>query len=136
MRCFLITFSVVCLLSGCGEVELSTADSVDGSDATAEANNTVAATDDAQAAASSETENVTMVTFKVPEMNCPFACYPSVKKTLEAQPGVAGVELVKQEKEGVINDRRVVISTSDKFDAEKAIAALAESGFGDSVVDN
>ena len=28
----------------------------------------------------------TKVSFEVPTMSCPFACWPKVKKTLEAQP--------------------------------------------------
>ena len=40
-------------------------------------------------------ESKTLV-LHVPDMHCPFACYPAVKETLESNPSVAGVDLVEQ----------------------------------------
>lgn len=75
-----------------------------------------------------------LVSLKVPEMHCPFACYPSVKSTLEGQTGVASVELVEQKEDGVIDNPVVLIKASTDFDIDQAIAALAKSGFADSQV--
>ncbi|QEG38523.1 heavy-metal-associated domain-containing protein [Roseimaritima ulvae] len=70
-----------------------------------------------------------LVTLHVPEMHCPFACYPAVKKALEAEPGVVGVDLAEQKQEGVIDNPEVKIQVSDAFDAQAAIDALAKAGF-------
>lgn len=70
-----------------------------------------------------------LVTLRVPEMHCPFACYPAVKKALEAEPGVVGVDLAEQKQEGVIDNPEVKIQVSDDFDAQAAIDALAKAGF-------
>ena len=69
------------------------------------------------------------LTISVPSMSCPKGCYPTVKETLEKQPGVKAVELYPQAKPNEINDRRVRVSLSGPFDATKAIAALAEENF-------
>lgn len=77
-----------------------------------------------------------LVNLKVPSMHCPFACYPSVKETLEAEAGVAEVELVQQQEEGVIDNPVVTIKAGDNFDLDKAITTLASAGFdGASVVE-
>jgi len=65
----------------------------------------------------------------VPEMHCPFGCYPSVKDTLEAIDGIAGVELVEQEEEGKINDRRVIVTFDGEVDSTVAVAALDDASF-------
>ncbi len=65
----------------------------------------------------------------VPDMHCPFACYPAVKETLESDPNVAGVDLVAQKEEGVIDDPSVVVTYGDGFDLDVAVAALAKRGF-------
>lgn len=70
-----------------------------------------------------------VVTLRVPEMHCPFACYPAVKKALEAEPGVVGVDLAKQKQDGVIDNPEVKIQVSSDFDAQAAIDALAKAGF-------
>lgn len=64
------------------------------------------------------------VNLAIPEMHCPFGCFPKAKDALEEVDGVASVELVEQEKEGEINDRRVVVTFDGKVDAATAIAAL------------
>ncbi len=76
------------------------------------------------------------LTLEVPGMHCPFGCYPTVEKTLTKLDGVEKVELVPQEKEGEINDRRVVVKLNDKFDASQAVTALAGAGFDGATVDN
>ena len=68
-------------------------------------------------------------TLEVPEMHCPYACYPTVKEALEDIDGVAGVDLVQQEEEGTINDRRVVVTFDGAVDGAKAIAALDQVNF-------
>jgi copper chaperone CopZ len=76
------------------------------------------------------------LTFAVPDMHCPFACYPAVKETLEGLDGVQTVELVPQEKEGVIDDRRVIVTLDGELDSATAITALAKAGFPDSTVED
>lgn len=66
---------------------------------------------------------------KVPTMSCPHGCWPTVKKTLEEQEGVASVELAKQSEEGTIDTPEVTIFYNGSFDAPKAIDALSKSGF-------
>ena len=80
--------------------------------------------------------DVELISLKVPSMHCPFACYPSIKKTLEAETGVAGVELAEQKEEGLIDNPVVLIKAGTNFDLDKAIATLAGTGFdGASVVE-
>lgn len=73
-----------------------------------------------------------LVSLKVPEMHCPFACYPAVKKTLEAEPGVLAVDLAEQQEEGAIDNPVVKVKVSKDFDAQAAVDALATAGFSDS----
>ncbi len=73
------------------------------------------------------------IAFKVPDMHCPHACWPSVQDTLAAEPGVGTVKLAEQKDEGSIDNPVVYIGVDDKFDAEHAIATLAEKGFKESV---
>lgn len=75
-----------------------------------------------------------LISLKVPGMHCPFACYPSVKKTLEGQSGVELVELAPQKEEGVIDNPVVLIKTTEGFDIDAAIQTLAQTGFEDSSV--
>lgn len=97
----------------------------------AEAAAEVAAQEADVKAVAGETETLVL---HVPEMHCPFACYPAVKQTLEGDASVAGVELAEQKQEGVIDNPRVVVTVSDGFDADAAIAALAKKGFKNSEV--
>ena len=73
---------------------------------------------------------------KVPTMTCPHGCWPTVKQTLSAQPGVAAVELSKQAKEDAIDNPVVVVKLDGKFDAKAAIQALAKAGFENAEVLN
>jgi periplasmic mercuric ion binding protein len=66
---------------------------------------------------------------KVPTMSCPHGCWPTVKKTLEEQEGVASVELAKQSDEETIDKPEVTVHYNGSFDSSKAISALSESGF-------
>src|SRR5258705_11534899 len=75
------------------------------------------------------------VTISVPEMHCPKMCYPTVEKTLKKQPGVESVALYPQAKTDVIDDRRVRVSLTGAFDAQKTIAALADEGFEGATVE-
>lgn len=74
------------------------------------------------------------LTMNVPEMHCPFACYPSVKEKLEKQADVMTVELAPQKEEGVIDNPQVIVTYKEGFDAEQAIAMLEAAGFGGSTV--
>lgn len=90
-----------------------------------------------QQAGSSESTDASaaqLISLKVPGMHCPFACYPSVKKTLEEQSGVELVELAPQKEEGIIDNPVVLIKTSEGFDLDAAIQTLAQTGFEDSSV--
>ena len=71
---------------------------------------------------------------KVPTMMCPYACWPKVKETLAAMPGVEGVQLAAQAKETEIDNPVVELKTTAEFDVEAAIAALAKVNFADAVV--
>lgn len=66
---------------------------------------------------------------KVPTMSCPHGCWPTVKKTLEEQSGVAGVELAAQTEEGEIDKPEVTIFYNGSFDAPAAVEALSKNGF-------
>ena len=76
------------------------------------------------------------LTMNVPEMHCPFACYPSVKKNLETRDDVMTVELAPQKEEGVIDNPQVIVTYKEGFDSDKAIAMLESVGFGGSSVVN
>lgn len=73
-------------------------------------------------------ESGTLV-LKVPDMHCPFACYPAVKSTLEKEQAVESVELTEQKEEGVLDRREVIVNYDAGFDVDAAIAALAQKGF-------
>ncbi len=72
-------------------------------------------------------------TLKVPTMNCPHGCWPTVKETLAKQPGVASVELAKQANETEISNPQVTLKLNGKFDLNAAITALAAAGFENAV---
>ena len=74
------------------------------------------------------------LTLNVPEMHCPFACYPSVKKNLETRGDVMAVELAPQKEEGVIDNPQVIVTYKEGFDAKEAIAMLEAAGFSGSTV--
>lgn len=71
----------------------------------------------------------TKVSFEVPTMSCPHACWPKVKKTLEAQPGVGDVTLAPQKEADLIDQPIVYVEVTDQFQADAAIAALSKVGF-------
>ncbi len=73
----------------------------------------------------------------VPGMQCPYSCWPKVKETLAAQPGVEDVQLAEQPEgtpEGEIKERVVELKLNGEFDAEAAVAALAEVNFDANVI--
>ncbi|TWU58802.1 hypothetical protein Poly51_15820 [Rubripirellula tenax] len=72
------------------------------------------------------------LTLKVPEMMCPFSCYPRVKESLENTAAVNGVELAAQKVEGVIDNRQVIVSYDAGFNLADAIDALQKEGFTES----
>ena len=74
------------------------------------------------------------LTLSVPEMHCPFACYPAVKKTLESDDTVSEVELAEQKEEGVIDNRQVIVKYDVGFDLDAAIASLDKRGFANSEI--
>ncbi len=78
-------------------------------------------------------ESGTLV-MRVPDMHCPFACYPAVKSTLEQETGIASVELTEQKQEGAIDNPAVVINYEPGFDVNAAIAALTKKGFAKSEI--
>lgn len=71
------------------------------------------------------------VQITVPEMHCPFACYPNVKETLKEQPGIDSetIELVEQKEEAVINDPRIIVKLNGDLNDQQVIKAIAETGF-------
>lgn len=92
----------------------------------------------AAATATATSENVmtepgTLV-MRVPDMHCPFACYPAVKSTLENTAAVESVELTEQKQDGAIDNPEVIIKYDSGFDVQAAIAALAKKGFAKSEI--
>lgn len=69
------------------------------------------------------------VSLHVPGMLCPVACWPKVKKTLEAQSSVVSVALAPQANDKLIDNPVVFVTAGDEFDSSRAIAALEEAGF-------
>ena len=68
----------------------------------------------------------------VPNMSCPYSCWPTVQETLAAQPGVEGVQLAEQPAgtpEGQITERVVELKLNGDFDLKAAIAALGAVDF-------
>ena len=86
-------------------------------------------------AANEKAESVRFVADKrisVPDMLCPYSCWPTVQETLAAQPGVESVQLAEQPAgtpEGEIKERVVELKLKGDFDADAAIAALAKVNF-------
>lgn len=74
------------------------------------------------------------LTLAVPEMHCPFSCYPRVKETLEGSETVQSVELVPQKEEGVLDDRKVIVHYKPGFSVTDALNMLGKEGFTDSEV--
>lgn len=77
---------------------------------------------------------VANTSLKVPNMSCPHGCWPTVEKTLAAQPGVEAVALAKQKSEDSIDNPVVYVKLNGKFDAQAAVAALAKAGFDNSEI--
>ena len=75
-------------------------------------------------------------TLKVPTMMCPHGCWPTVKETLSAQPGVDSVVLAKQSSADAIDNPTVLVKLNGKFDSQAAVAALAKAGFKNAEVVN
>lgn len=68
----------------------------------------------------------------VPGMMCPYSCYPSVKETLVALPGVEAVQLAEQPEgtpEGTIANKVVELKVTEGFDLNAALAALKNANF-------
>lgn len=85
------------------------------------------------AASAAETVEVvftdpTTVEISVPEMSCPFGCYPGVKEALEKQAHVVSVELgtPAEEEADEIKDRRVIVKTDGEFNVTEAVAAFPD----------
>ncbi len=90
------------------------------------------AVDTAPIVANPEVKVTRTVALKVPDMSCPFACWPKVKETLAAEPGVGTVALADQKDANAIDNPVVYVGVSDDFQSEHAIAALSEKGFKES----
>lgn len=117
------------LLIGCGETAV---DSVSDSAPEASSNAPEMA---APAVDSVDSSAVTVsfdagetATLAIPEMHCPFGCFPKAQDALEGVDGIASIELVTQKEEGVIDDRRVVVTFDGSVDSQSAIAALDTAG--------
>lgn len=76
----------------------------------------------------------THVSIKVPDMECPFACWPKVEKILAAQPGVERVTLSPQQDDNIIDNPQVEVELKPGFDLAAALAALDEGEFHNSIV--
>jgi len=90
------------------------------------------AADDSAAAATPAVRFVADKSIKVPAMMCPYSCFPTVKETLAAVPGVEAVQLAEQPEgtpEGSIENKVVELKLSDDFDLDAAIAALKAANY-------
>ena len=126
--------ALTALLAGCAD---SATDTASTTEATAEASTETAAvstpaTDVESGAVMASFDSGDTANLAIPEMHCPFMCFPKAKETLEEIDGVASVELVEQEEEGVIDDRRVVVTFDGSVSADTALAALEAVEFPDS----
>ena len=74
------------------------------------------------------------LTIAVPTMHCEVACFPRVKTTLEDADGVQSVELAAQQKEGLIDNRQVIVHYDTGFNLNAALSSLVEEGFTKSTV--
>lgn len=74
------------------------------------------------------------LTVNVPEMHCPFYCYPTVKETLTELGGIETIDLVDQKEKDKIDDPRIIIKLSENFDWTNATKALEEAGFAGATV--
>jgi len=110
------------LLAGCADSATDTVSTSGDADATAALVAPETDVDRSPVAVSFESGDT--ASLAIPEMHCPFGCFPTAKDALEGVDGVASVELVEQEKEGEINDRRVVVTFDGPVDGAAAIAAL------------
>ena len=70
----------------------------------------------------------------IPDMHCIYACYPSVKETLENTEAVKSVELAKQKEEGTIDNPTVIVNYESGFDLASTLAKLKSKGFKSDVV--
>ncbi len=113
------------LLIGCADTAVDTATKSDAP--TPETSSTTpepaASETDTEAIAVSFNAGET-ATLAIPEMHCPFGCFPKAQDALEQIDGIASIELVKQKEEGAIDDRRVVVTFDGSVDSKSAIAAL------------
>ncbi len=110
------------LLAGCADSATDTVATSDDTDNTAAMVAPETDVDSSTVAVSFDSGET--ASLAIPEMHCPFGCFPKAKDALESVDGVASVELVEQEEEGVINDRRVVVTFDGKVNSNDAIAAL------------
>jgi mercuric ion binding protein len=121
----LALLAMVALMVGCADVNTApeTADNAESQTTAPE----VAATPDTDvdtAPVTTAFDAGTEATLAIPEMHCPFGCFPKAKDALEEVAGIASVELVPQKKEGAIDDRRVVVKFDGSVSADTALAAL------------
>ncbi len=112
------------LLAGCADSATDTVSTSGDSEAAATAAVVASETDVDSSPVAVSFESGETASLAIPEMHCPFGCFPKAKDALEEVDGVASVELVEQEEEGVINDRRVVVTFDGTVDSATAIAAL------------
>lgn len=127
----LALLAMVALMVGCADVDTAP-DAASKADSQATAPE-VAATPDTDV----DTAPVTTAfdagaeaTLAIPDMHCPFGCFPKAKDALEEVDGIASVELVPQKEEGAIDDRRVVVKFDSSVSSDQAIAALDAVEFG------
>jgi copper chaperone CopZ len=117
---FAVLALVVCL--GCGQSS-ETASSDDSDLTNSEAAALVADETKLAKEVAFNTDGAPTVEFSVPDMMCEHSCVPTVRETLAAQPGVKDVKVELTSKTAT------VAVDKDKFDPEKAVAALVDLQF-------
>ncbi|MCA9133975.1 MAG: hypothetical protein KDA45_12500 [Planctomycetales bacterium] len=147
MRCFALCLMAVCVFTfGCNQpvetipaVAPSSSGTTDDHGHDHDGDGDHADHDATDSASKGTTEVFRFVADKkldVPNMSCPYACWPKVQETLAGQPGVEAVQLAEQPEgtaEGEIVERVVELKLNGDFNADAAIAALAKVNFEASV---
>ncbi len=75
---------------------------------------------------------VANTSLEIPNMMCPYGCYPAVEETLATLEGVEGVQLAEQPKgtpEGQLRKKVVELKVGEGFDLNTALAALKAAKF-------
>ena len=122
--------ATVVLTVGCSEAE-TTVPSTGGTGEAADGSTETARKPLGEPVVNESVTKVSTYELSVPNMDCPYGCYPTVAKSLSELPDVAGVRLADPEdaQDGEIADRRVFVDVGEGFDLDAALAALEKKAY-------